>query len=71
MSTQTSQRAESNEERGMDQAHRINVYMYPGIPTTIKINGCKHNHHCWTLRVLIIEIGSTIILMAVEAQGVW
>ena len=27
----------------------------------------KYNHHCWTLRVLIIQIGSTIILMVVEA----
>ncbi len=31
----------------------------------------KHNHHCWTLRVLIIQIGSTIILMVVEAQGIY
>ena len=27
----------------------------------------KYNHHCWTLRVLIIQIESTIILMVVEA----
>ena len=31
----------------------------------------SYNHHCWTLRVFIIEIGSTIVLMLVEAQGVF
>ena len=30
----------------------------------------QYNHHCWTLRVLIIEMGSTIISMVVEAQGI-
>jgi len=37
------------------------VIVNPGIPTTIKTIAY--------LRVLIIEIGSTIILMVVEAQG--
>ena len=40
----------------------------PGIPTTIKTM-CVNITTIVYLRVLIIEIGSTIILMVVEAQG--
>ena len=40
----------------------------PGIPTTIKTMGVNITTIVY-LRVLIIEIGSTIILMVVEAQG--
>ena len=40
----------------------------PGIPTTIKTMGVNITTIAY-LRVLIIEIGSTIILMVVEAQG--
>ena len=40
----------------------------PGIPTTIKTMGVNITSIAY-LRVLIIEIGSTIILMVVEAQG--
>ena len=41
---------------------------YPGIPTTIKTMGVNTATIVY-LRVLIIQIGSTIILMVVEAQG--
>ena len=44
--------------------------MYPGIPTTIKTMGVNITTIAY-IRVLIIEIGSTIILMVVEAQGVY
>ena len=40
----------------------------PGIPTTIKTMGFNITTIVY-LRVLIIQIGSTIILMVVEAQG--
>ena len=40
----------------------------PGIPTTIKTMGVNITTIDY-LRVFIIEIGSTIILMVVEAQG--
>ena len=40
----------------------------PGIPTTIKTMGVNITTIVY-LRVLIIQIGSTIILMVVEAQG--
>ena len=40
----------------------------PGIPTTIKTMGVNITTIDY-LRVLIIEIGSTIILVVVEAQG--
>ena len=40
----------------------------PGIPTTIKTMGVNITTIAF-LRVLIIEIGSTIIFMVVEAQG--
>ena len=40
----------------------------PGIPTTIKTMGV-HITTIAYLRVLTIEIRSTIILMVVEAQG--
>ena len=43
--------------------------IYPGIPTTIKTIGVNITTMVY-LRVLIIEIGSTIILMVVEAQGI-
>ena len=41
-------------------------HIYPGIPTTIKTMGVNITIIDY-LRVLIIEIGSTIILMVVEA----
>ena len=44
---------------------------YPGIPTPIKTMGVNITTIAAYLRVLIIEIGSTIILMVVEAQGVY
>ena len=47
----------------------INIYIYPGIPTTIKTMGVNITTIAY-LRVLVIEIGSTIILMVVEAQGI-
>ena len=43
-------------------------YITPGIPTTIKTMGVNITTIVY-LRVLIIEIGSTIVLMVVEAQG--
>ena len=45
------------------------LYIYPGIPTTIKTMSVNITTIDY-LRVLIIEIGSTIILMVVEAQGI-
>ena len=42
--------------------------MIPGIPTTIKTMGVNITTIAY-LRVLIIEIGSTTVLMVVEAQG--
>ena len=44
--------------------------IYPGIPTTIKTMGVNITTIVY-LRVLIIQIGSTIILMVVEAQGIY
>ena len=44
------------------------MYSNPGIPTTIKTMGVDITTIDY-LRVSIIEIGSTIILMVVEAQG--
>ena len=44
--------------------------MYPGILTTIKTMDVNITTIAY-LRVLIIGIGSTIILMVVEAQGVY
>ena len=46
------------------------IYIYPGIPTTIKTMGVNTTTIAYLL-VLIIEIGSTIILMVVEAQGIY
>ena len=43
--------------------------LYPGIPTTIKTTGVDRTTIAY-LKVLIIEIGSTIISMVVEAQGI-
>jgi len=43
--------------------------LYPGIPTTIKTMDVNITTIDY-LRILIIEIGSTIILMVVEAQGI-
>ncbi len=43
-------------------------YVSSGIPTTIKTMGVNITTIVY-LRVLIIEIGSTIVLMVVEAQG--
>ena len=42
----------------------------PGIPTTIKTKGVNITTIVY-LRVLIIQTGSTIILMVVEAQGMY
>jgi len=44
------------------------IQLNPGIPTTIETMGVNITTIA-SLRVLIIEIGSTIILMVVEAQG--
>ena len=48
---------------------KIQSTSYPGIPTTIETMGVNITTIAY-LRVLIIEIGSTIILMVVEAQGI-
>ena len=50
-------------------AFRVVYYMYPEIPTTMKTMGVNITTIAYP-RVLIIEIGSTITLMVVEAQGV-
>ncbi len=47
-----------------------NYYICPGIPTTIKTMGVNITT-IFDLRVLIIQSGSTIILMVVEAQGIY
>ena len=44
------------------------IYINPGIPTTIKTMGVNITTIVY-LRVLIIQIGSAIILVVVEAQG--
>jgi len=44
--------------------------IHPGIPTTIETMGVNITTIAY-LRVLIIEIGSTIISMVVEAQGTY
>ena len=44
--------------------------IYPGIPTTIKTMDVNVTTIAY-LRDLIIGIGSTIILMVVEAQGIY
>ena len=46
--------------------HGTYVYIYHGIPTTIKTMGVNITTIVY-LRVLIIQIGSTIILMVLEA----
>ena len=46
--------------------YRCKGNKYPGIPTTIKTMGVNNITTIDYLRVLIIEIGSTIILMVVE-----
>ena len=46
---------------------RTIIYIDPGIPTTIKTMGVNIITTIVYLRVLIIQIGSTIILMVVEA----
>ena len=46
----------------------IRPFIFPEIPTTIKTMGVNITTIAY-LRVLIIEMGSTIIFMAVEAQG--
>ena len=45
------------------------IYIHPGIPTTIKTMGVNITTIAY-LRVCIIEIGSTIVLTVVEAQGI-
>ena len=49
-------------------SYRGMYYPIPGISTTIKTMGVNITTIAY-LRVLIIEIGSTVILMVVEAQG--
>ena len=46
--------------------------IYPGIPTTIKTMGVNISTIAYlrVLNVLIFEIGSSITLMVVEAQGI-
>ena len=44
------------------------MILNPGIPTTIKTMGVNITTIVY-LRVLIIQTGSTILLMVVEAQG--
>ena len=46
----------------------IHLWQLPGIPTTIKTMGVNITTIAY-LRGLIIEIGSTILLLVVEAQG--
>ena len=48
----------------------MSIYIYPEIPTTNETMGVDITTIAY-LRVLIIEIGSTIILMVVEAQGIY
>ena len=48
----------------------IYIYIYPEIPTPNETMGVEKNTIAY-LRVLIFEIGSTIILMVVEAQGIY
>ena len=48
--------------------HLHSLKLTPGIPTTMKTMGVNITTIAY-LGVLIIEIGSTIILMVVEAQG--
>ena len=50
--------------------HQLFIYLHPGIPTTIKTMGVNVTTIDY-LRAFIIEIGSTIILMVVEAQGTY
>ena len=45
-------------------------HIYPGLPTTIKTMGVNITTIDY-LRVLIIEIGSTIILMVVDFLGIY
>ena len=52
-----------------NQDYKKSLYI-PGIPTTIKTMGVNITTIVY-LRVLIIQIGSTIILMVVEAQGIF
>ena len=52
----------------LHSSHRFKLF--PGIPTIIKTMGVNITTIAY-LRVLIIEIGSTIILMVVEAQGIY
>ncbi len=52
----------------LDFLRPIIVVIAPGIPTTIKTMGVNITTIVY-LRVLIIQIVSTIILMVVEAQG--
>ena len=49
---------------------KIIYIIYLGIPTTMKTMGANITTIAY-LRVLIIEIGSTSILMVVEAQGIY
>ena len=57
-------------EIGRSVVH-LSYFLYPGIPTTIKTIGVDISTIAYLrVLVLIIEIGSTIILMVVEAQGI-
>ena len=55
---------------GYNTSVRNTKYIYPGIPTTIKTMGVNVTTIAY-LRVLIIGIGSTSLLMVVEAQGIY
>ena len=54
------------EHAGNHESYWPNMYCIPGIPTTIKTMGVNITTIVY-LRVLIIQIGSTIILKVVEA----
>ena len=54
--------------RWMSGSKTMFTRVIPGIPTTIKTMGVNITTILY-LKVLIIQIGSTIILMVVEAQG--
>ena len=58
----------SDSDAGSLVAPLVLSNIFPGIPTTIKTMGVNITTIVY-LRVLIIQIESTIILMVVEAQG--
>ena len=56
-------------DQPMDVLLVLRIDGFPGIPTTFKTMGVNITTIVY-LNVLIIQIGSTIILMVVEAQGI-